>query len=94
MSEFGLSNMMTVSAAMQVCAGVRMALYHTGKLERAKAGSEAGCISRAWHDVHDDLAALCQELHRWQQRMLYAPKFLHQVGTPWWRRASVKPSCL
>lgn len=65
---------------MQVCAAVRMALYHTGQLERTKAGMQASCISRAWHDFHNDLAALCRELHQWQQHVLYAPKFLHQVS--------------
>eukprot|EP00892_Ulva_mutabilis_P010228 jgi/Ulvmu1/7578/UM038_0001.1 len=64
---------------MQVCAAVRMCLYHTGQLERTKAGTQPGCVSRVWHAHDADLAALCQELHQWQQRVLYAPKFLHQA---------------
>lgn len=56
-----------------------MALYQIGQLERKKAGATADCVVFAWHDFRSDLAALCNELHRWHERMLHAPKFLLQV---------------
>jgi hypothetical protein len=74
----------TSDFCLQVCAAIRMVMYHVGQLECKEdishlAQVHPGNIKQTWLDSKEELSVLCSVLLHWQQRLLHAPKFLLKV---------------
>ena len=64
---------------MQVVAAIRMAMYHTGQLERRTGEDNTTAVQLYWLDTVRDVPALCEILKHYLSKLQVSPATLTQV---------------